>query len=99
MTINATASEIKNFLRQPYAWPGGYTLTAYCVDGEPLCPACVKANLRAIMEETVKPCDPSWRIMMIDVHWEGPDEYCAHCNAVLPSEYGDPDEAEADDDS
>lgn len=85
-------SEVKNYLRNPYAWPGGYRLTAYCADGEPLCRSCILANL----PEIIRAMGPdywhrNWTIAAIDVHWEGPAEQCAHCGVDLPSEYGDPE--------
>lgn len=85
-------SEVKNYLRNPWAWPGGYRLTAYCADGEPLCRSCILANL----PEIIRAHGPhywhrDWTIVAIDVHWEGPCETCAQCGADLPSVYGDPD--------
>lgn len=92
MTHALPISKVKNYLRNPYAWPGGYRLTAYCADGEALCRSCILANL----PETIRAHGPdgwdrSWTIVAIDVHWEGPCETCAHCGADLPSIYGDPD--------
>jgi hypothetical protein len=91
-----TISELKHALRHPFASPGGYTLAFHTADGEQLCRECVKANFRAVVGEKLNPSwREQWRIEWIDVRWEGPDEYCAHCNRALPSEYGDPDEQPA----
>ena len=86
-------SEVKNYLRDPYAWPGGYRLTAYCADGEPLCRSCILASFRDVIRaHGPDGWDRSWVIIAIGVHWEGPCETCAQCGADLPSEYGDPEE-------
>lgn len=84
---------VKSALRRPFAFPSGYTLGIYMVDGERLCPACVRENWWEIVRETRSPNqgDRGWGILGVDVYWEGPPEHCAHCNVELTSEYGDPD--------
>jgi hypothetical protein len=37
-----------------------------------------------------------WRCEGVQIHWEGPPESCAHCNAQIESAYGDPDADEAE---
>ncbi len=69
----------------PYSWPGGYSLLALMDDGESLCHACLQ---EPDVHEGGEP--DGWRFEAIYVHWEGEPEICAHCNADLPSEYGDP---------
>jgi hypothetical protein len=92
-----TIAELKHALRNPFAFPGGYTLAFYCWDGERLCPKCVRAEFKQVVREKATPLPRSyhqWRVDYIDVHWEGPPDFCAHCNVELPSEYGDPDQPE-----
>lgn len=31
-----------------------------------------------------------------DIHWEGPDEQCCHCNKAIASAYGDPNADESE---
>lgn len=87
-----TTKPVKEALRHPRAWPGGYTLAFYTDDGARLCPACVRAEWRQVAR-AIRTGDSTggWRVAFVAIYWEGPDEYCAHCNAALPSEYGDPD--------
>lgn len=89
--------QIKEALRNPYAWPGGYTMRLCMADGECLCRSCALANLPELYRAAIagNPRD-SWAIMAHDVRWEGPADYCAHCGGILPSEYGDPDREEAE---
>ena len=87
---------VKEALRHPYSFPGGYVKAVYMMDGERLCLACILANWREIVTETRHPNsgDRGWGILGVDIYWEGPPEHCAHCNAALESEYGDPDAPE-----
>ena len=71
-----------------YAWPGGYPLIYMCADGDVLCPAC--ANGENGSEASELPDTPrDWRLIDVDVHWEGPPEQCAHCGAQIESAYGE----------
>jgi hypothetical protein len=72
------------------AFPGGYSILYLCEDGEILCPQCANGENDSDASETAE--DPSWRLVAAFVHWEGPEDYCSHCNKILPSEYGDPEE-------
>jgi hypothetical protein len=91
MHRTCTIAELKEALRRPFTFPGGYTLGFWCSDGERLCPACIRENFRLVVGEKFRPhIRDQWRVEWIDVHWEGPDDYCSHCGKALPSEYGDP---------
>jgi hypothetical protein len=71
----------------PYAWPGGYPIYAIMDDGSLLCHKCC-------CEEPVHEGGEAdgWRFEDAGVYWEGRSDYCSHCNTVLESVYGDPDE-------
>jgi hypothetical protein len=73
--------QIKELVRQPYAWPGGYPLFAIMADGGCLCVACVKDNGSLIIENTLNPCNVDWQFV-----WES-DIMCDHCGAVIESAY------------
>ena len=60
-------------------------------DGEVLCDDCVNDPSNPVHEGGE--CD-GWRIEGSQIHYEGPDEVCAHCGEVIPSAYGDPDTAD-----
>jgi hypothetical protein len=80
-----------------YAWPGGYPIWYYDNQSNPTCAECASTAIATFLE---------WRKdyamdgylwdyyddlpQYMDVRYEGPDEYCAECNAVLETAYGDP---------
>ncbi len=78
-------------LEYPYwAWPGGYPIYYLTADGGILCPDC--ANGKNGSEASDKNEDDQWRLVACDIHYEGEALPCDHCNAVIESAYGDPDE-------
>ena len=64
-----------------YAWPGGYTIVYWTVDGDELCADCAW-----------QACQDDEPMAGRDTYDEGPDLYCADCGHVLQSSYGEPDE-------
>ena len=86
---NTILQTVKHAIRSGYAWPGGYRLNIVMVDGELLCTACARENYRQIVRETIQNTHSGWAAVGADVHWEGSAEYCAHCNTILESEYGE----------
>jgi hypothetical protein len=89
---NTTLETVKQAIRAGYAWPGGYCLLVLMNDGESLCIQCARENYGQIARDTVRGSRSGWCASRVYVHWEGSAEHCAHCNKVLPSEYGDPEE-------
>jgi hypothetical protein len=85
--------QVKNAIRNPYAWPGGYPVYVIMSDGEMLCPKCARAEYKQIVRDTKTTDRGCWTAAGADVYWEGADQHCAHCNEPLPSAYGDPSEA------
>jgi hypothetical protein len=78
-----------------FAWPGGYQIVYFTEDGETACPECANGGNGGRFAEPEDPgdyTDPQWTLIGADVYWEGPDLFCCHCNAAIPSAYGDPDE-------
>jgi len=82
---------VKAFIKEPYAWPGGYERVLIMDDGACLCHKCAAENLpeieRAIADGW---CDSGWLPLGVDIIWEG-GETCAHCYRPV-SVYGDPDD-------
>lgn len=72
------------------AWPGGYSILYLTDDGAILCADCANGGNGSEASTTADP-GSGWLIVAGFVHWEGAPDYCAHCNAELVSEYGDPD--------
>jgi hypothetical protein len=81
---------LDEYKKNPYAWPGGYTLLALMGDGEVLCHHCVVNESEVHDMSTTYPewNDPAWKFEDCFIHWEGDPLFCAHCNKELPSEYG-----------
>lgn len=80
--------QLKGFIRQPYAWPGGYPLYLIMQDGEPLCNKCAKDNFRQIISAS-KYMNKSWVAYAVDVNWEDATLYCSHCGELIESAYGE----------
>lgn len=69
--------------RVKYAWPGGYALALVTMDGGLLCPACIKAEWRNIVQDWL------WRSGGSSTGWEpagvtnasewDEDQICDHC--------------------
>ena len=78
-----------------YTFPGGYPLAAWVADNEPICPECVRSNLRLIVLAThdheVNPpgFDPQWAVVGCEVNWEDAHLVCSHCCDWIPSAYGE----------
>jgi hypothetical protein len=73
--------------KNPFAWPGGYTIAIY-INGDRCCNKCMRENWASVTDLILH----SWRApeVCIGVHWEGSPDYCADCGEVLEAEYGDP---------
>ena len=86
---------VKDIIRRPWAFPGGYPKYAITSDGAALCPTCCSDNYRAILEsirdypsDQFGYCD-GWRVIATDINWE--DQYltCDHCGDKIESAYGE----------
>ena len=83
--------DVKDAIRNPYAWPGGYPKTAICDDGGLLCSDCLKKEYRNVCHSTLNQWRDGWQVTAVDVMWEG-DNHCDHCNACVnayPSKEGE----------
>lgn len=90
-----TTKELKELVRHPYAFPGGYQLFALTSDGELMCVNCVKKNFKLCLRATKANDRYSWCIDTITIVWEGPNVFCCNCNKEFETEYGDPEEKES----
>ena len=97
ITVRERVNALKNMIREPFAWPGGYEKISIMSDGCFLCKHCVKDNFSLILSAT-KEEDRfgGWNLdsILLDCElepreWieENLEEYsldqCAHCNKVL----------------
>ena len=83
--MSLTIAQVKETIRKPYAWPGGYRLLFLMEDGETLLPETARKNFREVIEDT-KASYGEWNIVGIYVHWEGDPLYDAHTNEQIDSE-------------
>lgn len=79
--------KVRDAIRNPYAWPGGYQKSVVMNDGGLLCPSCARKEHRGIAHDTLKGWRTGWDAAGVDCMWEG-DNYCYQCGAWL-SVYGD----------
>ncbi len=82
-------NEIKNAIRNKYAWPGGYPLHLVTSDCETLCITCGKKEYKQIAYATRHTLNDGWRVVAADINWEDPDLYCCHCDARIESAYAE----------
>ena len=87
--MNETMQAVRAFIRQPYAWPGGYPLVLVMRDGETVCAKCARENYRLISSATRTNDRSGWEAAGVQPHYEGSPEYCANCNAATESAYGE----------
>lgn len=83
-------TDIKNAIRNKYAWPGGYPLFLITSDSAALCVACGKKEWRRIAYSIRNNLSDGWRVVAADVNWEDGDLYCEHCGKTIESAYGEP---------
>lgn len=82
--------ELNNTLSHgPYAWPGGYSKYFVMQDGETCCFECINDNRVEVYAAEPVPTspDPQWWPIAVDINWEDPSLYCAHCNKPIESAY------------
>lgn len=93
MARNEILVQVREFIRQPYAWPGGYPKFLLMADGEALCKKCAKSEYRLISNAT-RDNDKTggWMAYGIDINYEDDSLYCAHCSGKIESANGEPDQ-------
>lgn len=80
--------QVKDAIRNVYAWPGGYPLYILMHDGEVLCVACGRKEFRQIARSTITHALDGWTADDAGINWEDNELQCSHCNTVIPSAYG-----------
>jgi hypothetical protein len=89
---NELLVQVREFIRQPLAWPGCYPKVLLMADGEVMCAVCAKANYRLISQATrSNDRRDSWCVAGVDLFLEGSPLSCAHCNKPIESAYGEPE--------
>ncbi len=90
--IRTSIDAVKDMIRQPYAWPGGYAKVMIMADGDSMCAHCVKENYHSILRATRDNDRSGWQAYAAEIHWEGAPLQCCGCAMDIPSEYGDPEQ-------
>jgi len=80
--------EVKQFIREPYAWPGNYPKVLLMDDGKCLCNQCAHDNFRLVIGDTKALINSGWQAVAVFIHYEGAPIQCAHCNVAIDSAYG-----------
>ena len=86
------ANHVKDLIRAPYAWPGGYPKYAIADDSAALCHTCCRDNFRSIVDSIHTDTRDGWLITAVDINWEDTSLYCDHCGDAIESAYGEPEE-------
>ncbi len=81
--------ELREGIRQPYAWPGGYPRFAVTSDGAALCMACCRREYRQISEAVRHQLQDGWQVEGFDINWEDNELHCDQCNAQIESAHGE----------
>jgi hypothetical protein len=89
-----TTKQAKELIRHPYAWPGGYEVIFYAIDGEILCHKCARDNWVSICDSMVHDIRDGWQLVGYgaigaDVDHPSDDNpiICAHCNRDFSTDY------------
>jgi len=87
-------TQIKEAIRNPYVWPGGYPLYITFTDGELICPECARNNFKQICK-AARAGDrrDEWCPNGTMILWEDNGETCINCYKKLESAYGGTDDA------
>ena len=80
--------QVREYIRQPYAWPGGYPLVLLLDDGEFLCADCARNDYRQISDSTRHHLHDGYEAVAVEVNWESV-AYCADCGKELEKAYED----------
>lgn len=86
---NPTMQAVREFIRAPYAFPGGYPLVLIMRDGDTVCSQCARGNYRSISNATRNNLRDGWAAAGVRVHWEGAPEVCANCGKETEAAYGE----------
>jgi len=89
---NQILEKVKDAIRNPYAWPGGYPVYVVMADGELLCRDCARKNYKEIVRHVNDNMNTDWEAAGAEILWEDFDNNnCCHCGIRLESAYGEPE--------
>lgn len=78
---------LKDVIRHPFAWPGGYEKVLVMDDGGIVCWKCAAREYHNILHSTRGNYKDGWQVIGVDLleHCEG-EVYCEHCGDLLNPE-------------
>ena len=80
---------VRQAVRDKYAWPGGYPLCLFLADGGTLCIGCARREWRRVAGATRHPGeDEQWEVIQPAINWEDKELQCDHCYERIESAYG-----------
>lgn len=79
--------QVKDLIRAPYAFPGGYPKFLVMNNSECLRHNCAKENYKLIVRSTGFDYFDSWQAYVVEINWES-EISCSHCGDVIESAYG-----------
>lgn len=80
-------AQVKDIVRAPYTFPGGYPKFLVMNDSECLCHQCAKENYKLIVRSTGFNYFDGWQAYGVEINWES-ETNCAHCCNLIESAYG-----------
>jgi hypothetical protein len=70
-------------------FPGCYPMYMITSDGGALHFACVRDNLRSVLDSIRNKIDDGWRVQAVEVNYESTDLYCDHCGKLIEAAYSE----------
>lgn len=89
MRNSTSIKQVREAVRQKYAWPGGYPLYLVTSDSAALCVKCAKENWRQCARSTRYLVNDGWGIVGVVINYEDNELYCSHCSNLIETAYGD----------
>ena len=83
-------ANVKQAIRDGYAWPGGYPLYIVMADGEALSLEAARKEWAQVCRDTIdaaKYGTAGWAAAGADVNWEDDDLYCCHTGDKIECAY------------
>lgn len=89
ITQREAIKQLKDLIRHPFAWPGGYPKFGVFTDGGAVCHVCAKDNFRSILRATKQQLRDGWQFESQRINWEEPHLICGQCGHRIESAYAE----------
>lgn len=93
MTKAKRLDMVKRFIREPYAWPGGYPCYLITDDGGVLSHQAAKSEFREIVSAVLS-CQrqSGWYPAAVNINYEDGELFCDHTGERIESAYAEPED-------